>query len=63
MMIGSIAKEYLWVIDQIRYGQFRNTRELRWLEGQRALLHQQMVELLDRPVDIQTARRLAARSR
>ncbi|MEA3340885.1 MAG: hypothetical protein U9R15_13055 [Chloroflexota bacterium] len=45
-MIGSIAREYLEVIDHIRYGQFANTHELRYLEGQRALLHQQMIELL-----------------
>ena len=62
-MLNSLAKEYLWMIDRIRWGEFRNTRELRWLEGQRALLHQQMTELLGRPVDMQTARRLAARSR
>ena len=62
-MIGQIAKEYLWMIDQIRYGEFRDSKDLRWMEGQRAVLHQQMVELLGHPVDIETIRRLAARSR
>lgn len=62
-MIGQIATEYLWTIDQIRYGQFRDKKHLRYLEGQRGLLHQQMVELLDRPVTMETVRRLAARSR
>ncbi len=33
-MIGSIAREYLEVIDRINYGQFASKRELRYLEGQ-----------------------------
>ena len=61
--MGQIASEYLWIIDQIRYGQFRDKQHLHYLEGQRAVLHQQLVELLGQPVDIETARRLATRSR
>jgi hypothetical protein len=58
-MISSIAREYVEVIDRIRYGQFADTDELRYLEGQRALLHQQLVELLGRQVTAMEARVLA----
>ncbi len=58
-MIGSIAREYLEVIDRISYGQFSSTRELRYLEGQRALLHQQLTELLGYEPTIAQARALA----
>ena len=58
-MIGGIAREYVEVIDRIRYGQFTNTDELRYLEGQRALLHQQLMELLGRGVTVREARVLA----
>jgi hypothetical protein len=58
-MIGSIAREYVDVIDRIRYGQFVSTDELRYLEGQRALLHEQLMELLGREVTVREARVLA----
>jgi hypothetical protein len=58
-MISSIAREYVEVIDRIRYGQFAGTDELRYLEGQRALLHQQLLELLGREVTVREARVLA----
>jgi hypothetical protein len=58
-MIGSIAREYVEVIDSIRYGQFADVSELRYLEGQRALLHQQLMELLGREVTVREARILA----
>ena len=58
-MIGSIAREYVEVIDRIRYGQFADTDELRYLEGQRALLHQQLMELLGGEVTVGEARGLA----
>jgi hypothetical protein len=62
-LIGAIAQEYLSVIDRLRWGEFTDKREQRWLEGQRALLHQQLVELTGRQVTVQMARQLAARSR
>jgi hypothetical protein len=58
-MIGSIAREYVDVIDRIRYGQFVSTDELHYLEGQRALLHEQLMELLGREVTVREARVLA----
>ncbi len=58
-MIGSIAREYLEVIDRISYGQFASKRELRYLEGQRALLHQQLTELLGYEPTVAQARALA----
>jgi hypothetical protein len=58
-MISGIAREYVDVIDRIRYGQFTDTDELRYLEGQRALLHQQLMELLGREVTVSEARVLA----
>ena len=58
-MISSIAREYVDVIDRIRYGQFVSTDELRYLEGQRALLHEQLMELLGREVTVREARVLA----
>ncbi len=48
------------MIDRIRYGQFEDVYELRYLEGQRALLHQQLVELLGREeVTVEQVRALA----
>ena len=58
-MISAIARDYVEVIDSIHYGQFAGTDELRYLEGQRALLHQQLVELLGREVTVREARALA----
>ena len=58
-MISGIAREYVDVIDRIRYGQFVSTDELRYLEGQRALLHQQLMELLGREVTVREAQALA----
>jgi hypothetical protein len=58
-MISGIAREYVEVIDLIRYGQFTDTDELRYLEGQRALLHQQLMELLGQEITVSEARGLA----
>ena len=62
-MTSSIAREYLDTIDRIRYSKFKNKRDLRWLEGQRALLHRQLTELTGKRVTVALTRRLAASSR
>ena len=63
MMIGSIAREYVEAIDRIQYGRFSSKQELRALEGQRALLHQQLTELLGHEPTVEEARALAMQSR
>ena len=50
-MLESLAREYLEVIDKIRYSEFADEEELRWLEGQRGLLHDQLCDLLGVPHD------------
>jgi hypothetical protein len=45
-VIASIGREYLEVIDRIQYSEFGSKEELRYLESQRVLLHQQLRELL-----------------
>lgn len=62
-MLASIAAEYVETIDRIRHGRFSNKQELRRLEGQRALLHQQLTELLGHEPTIEEARTLVLQSR
>jgi len=62
-MIGSVAREYLDVIYKIGHAQFRGKSDLRWLEGQRRMLHDQLERLIGKHVTVAIARRLAARSR
>lgn len=62
-MLASIASEYVETIDRIRYGRFSNKQELRHLEGQRALLHQQLTELLGHEPTVDEARTLMLQSR
>jgi len=50
-MLVSVAREYLAVIDRIRYSEFEDDAELRWLEGQRGVLHDQLCDLLGVPHD------------
>jgi hypothetical protein len=57
-MLVSLAKEYLKTINHIRYRQFRDHEELRWLEGQRGLLHRQMTELLGHKPEMSEVRAL-----
>jgi len=54
----AIAEDYLETIDRIRYAQFSSHSELHWLEGQRALLHQQLVELLGHSPTVREVRTL-----
>jgi hypothetical protein len=61
-MIGSIAREYIEVIDRIQYGQFTSKQELRYLEGMRALLHRQLTELLGYEPTVAQAQALALQS-
>ena len=55
-MKAQLAQEYLETIDKIKYGNFASKRELRHLEGQRALLHAQLSELVGRRVTVANAR-------
>lgn len=45
-VLESLAREYLDIIDRIRYSDFADQNELRWLEGQRGLLHDQPCDML-----------------
>jgi hypothetical protein len=62
-VLASVAAEYVETIDRIRYGRFSNEQELRHLEGQRALLHQQLIELLGHEPTLEEARALVLQSR
>ena len=62
-MSANLAREYLDIIDKIRYGQFRDKKHLHWLEGQRAVLHNQLERATGKSVTVAMARRMAARSR
>ena len=62
-MLASIAAEYVETIDRIHYGRFSNKQELRHLEGQRALLHQQLTELLGHEPTVEEARAIVLQSR
>jgi len=63
-MIASIAREYLATIDAIQHAR----GDVRHLEAQRGVLHQQLCELLNEPHAhqfdmVQAARRIVAESR
>lgn len=45
-MLESLAHEYLEIIDRIQYGDFADRDELQWLAGQRAVIHDQICNLL-----------------
>jgi hypothetical protein len=62
-MLGSLAREYLDVIERLRWGEFRDKQEQRWLEGQRGLLHRQLEQVSGERVTVRKARRWATRSR